>query len=127
MRIQAGSKLTPADVQEAVSLARKRGRDIWIQEISQGSRGAITFYCESHWGKYAIGRNDSQGHKAASWTSFGWVIAELFTRDPDAIIGQYRGRDHFIRSIYGAQRHFIQRQSLGAVRGNKGDYEHGEN
>lgn len=32
---------------------------------------------------------------AASWTEWGWFLARVFDRDPDARCGDYRGRDDF--------------------------------
>jgi len=97
MRINAQSKLTSEDVWNAVITARnEHDQDIHIQDLKVGTKGAIQFWCESLNGKYAIGRNDSAGHKAASWTAWGYVIAELFKRDPEARIGHYKNRDHFI-------------------------------
>jgi hypothetical protein len=116
MRINAQSKLTETDV--LIAISRTRGfhdQDIWLDEIHTGARGAITFYCESEHGKYSTGRNHPNGARAASWTAWGWLIAELFTYDPDAHIGTYRGRDHFIRCIYSAQRSYILRESLGVT------------
>lgn len=114
MRINSQSTLTMRDVIDAIHAAVfTHGQDIYLDEWSQGPRGAKNFYCAAEHGSYATGRNDNSGKRAASWTAYGWVIAELFTRDPNAHIGQYRGRDHFIRTIYGEQRRYIIRESLG--------------
>src|ERR1700745_3459087 len=93
MRINAGSKITKDDVYLVVTYARKKGNDIWIEDIAVGPKGAITFYCSSLNGKRATNRGD--GARAASWTAWGYLIADLFKRDPNAVIGQYRGMKDF--------------------------------
>jgi len=45
---------------------------------------------------------------AATWDEWGHWIAELFERDPDAIIGEYRGRDDF--HAYTSERYLIKDQ-----------------
>jgi hypothetical protein len=120
MRINSHSTLTDTDVREAIARAVfVHGQDIHLEELVTGTRGGIQFWCYSQNGKFSTGRNDSHGLKAATWTAYGYVIAELFSRDPNAHIGHYRGRDHFIRCIYSEQRRYILRQSLG-VRGSSG-------
>jgi hypothetical protein len=80
--------------------ARKRGADIHVHEISQtkgrGKRFSVTFYAYSFNGKRATNRGD--GEKAASWSDYGWLIAELFVIDPEAIVGSYKGVADFVRS-----------------------------
>lgn len=100
MKITAASGLTREDVREAVALARSRGQDIHIAELDVGPRGAITLYCESFSGTYAVNR-PQEGYfardrpRAASWAAYGWVIAELFRRSPGAHIGQYKSVEDF--------------------------------
>lgn len=85
------------DVQEAARVAREHGHDIYVDEIaecgSKSRRRGITFYCESMDGPRA--RNGREG-RAASWDAYGWLIAELFNRDPSAIIGYYKSPSHFL-------------------------------
>lgn len=128
MRIQSQQIIAADDIHLAVSRARYEfNQDIWLDcdadgcaEITVGARGAIEFHCHSTWGKYASGRRDNpNGYRAASWTAWGYVIAHLFTVNPEARIGHYRSRDHFIRTIYGEQRRYILRHRLG-LRGDTG-------
>ena len=43
------------------------------------------------------GRYGSSQDYAATWMDWGWFIAVLFRYDPDAVIGQYKGRGDFLR------------------------------
>lgn len=118
MRITTQSKLTASDVREAASFARERGQDIYVEEIATSPRGAVTFYCEAEHGRYATnrqGRGGSTG-RAATWTAWGWLIAELFRRDPDARIGQYRGVDDFRRQCSEMRQHHDFRRRAGVSR-----------
>jgi len=72
----------------------------------------VQFWCNSAHGRYATGRNEDTG-RAATWAAWGYVIAELYCLDPNAHIGHYRSRHHFITAVYQAQRAFIRRQQLG--------------
>lgn len=112
MRINAASKLTLDDVRWAINTARgEYGQDIYLQEGWTGPRGQVQFWCNSAHGKYATGRNEDTG-RAATWTAYGYVIALLFTRDPDARIGHYRSRDHFVNCVYAEQNRYIVRESM---------------
>ena len=89
--------LTENDLYEAALRARDEfGQDIWIDEISSGRsrkrNGRITFYAKSMNGRRA--RNGRPG-RAASWTAYGYLIAELFRRDSEAIIGIYNSPTEF--------------------------------
>lgn len=94
MRINAGSKLTRADVYAAVAVALEHGQDIDVCELAVSPRGAITFYGYSLNGTRNTNRSD--GNKAASWSAWGWLIAELYNRDPNARIGQYKSASSFM-------------------------------
>lgn len=90
--------LTADDVHICAAVARKvHGCDIYVDEISEGgSRKAarrITFYAHSKNGKRA--RNGRQG-RAATWSDYGYLIAELYRRDPDAIFDYYANVDDFV-------------------------------
>ena len=99
MRINASAGLTLSDVQGAARYARHRGHDIFIAEIERSPRGSITFYCESEHGRRASNRSGGRGH-AASWTAWGWLIADLFTRNPDATgVGFYKDIEDFKVSV----------------------------
>lgn len=97
-------KLTKRDVLDAATIARSGyGQDIYVDEImSNGSRSrasAVTFYAASANGSRASNRHGKTSAKAASWTAYGYLIAELFRRDADAIVGPYNGADDFARQV----------------------------
>lgn len=98
MRINAGSRLTATDLYEATIVARNHGYDFRIEELSVGPRGAMTFYGESFTGKRRVNRQGRSDAYAASWAAWGWFIAELYNRDPNARIGHYKNREDFRRS-----------------------------
>lgn len=124
MRINAQSTLTASDVRSAIAKARhEHHQDIYLDELIEGSHGAIQFWCVSQNGKFSTGRSHPNGKRAASWTAYGYVIAELFKCDPDARIGRYRGVGHFEEVIYRARDSFYLRQSLGIRQRS----DHGEN
>jgi hypothetical protein len=95
MRIQSRTTLKEADVYAAARYARSKGHDIDVASIITAPRGGITFYCSSMYGKRAA--NGRPGERAASWTAWGWLIADLLKRDPNAIVGQYKGVEDFKR------------------------------
>lgn len=97
MRINAASKLTASDLYEAAYVARQHGHDFHIEELAVSPRGALTFYGESYTGKHRVNRHGRSDAYAATWAAWGWFIAELFNRDPDARIGQYKGVADFRR------------------------------
>lgn len=97
MRINAGSKLTANDLYEAARVAREHGQDFHIEELAVSPRGAMTFYGESWSGNRRVNRQGRSDAYAAKWQAWGWFIAELFNRDPDARIGQYKGVADFVR------------------------------
>lgn len=112
MRINAGSKLTEADLYAAANIARtQHGQDFHIEESATSPRGAITFYGESYSGKRPTNRGS--GAKAATWVAWGYFIAELFNRDPNAVIGQYRGVEHFKRQCREAREWFERYGEIG--------------
>lgn len=113
MRISATSNLTEQNVRDAVAFAYRHGCDIHLDELSVSPHGAITFYCHSVNGRYSVGRNDSQGLRAANWNSYGWVIAYLFRESPSAHIGQYRGVSHFVEVVTQAHDSYLLRESIG--------------
>jgi hypothetical protein len=94
MRIQSSTTLTHDDVISACSVARNQGHDIWIDELLVGKRGGITVYCNSHTGNRAC---NGRSGMAASWSAWGSFIADLFARDPEAVIGGYKGIEDFVK------------------------------
>lgn len=47
--------------------------------------------------------NEGAGNEyAATYDEWGWLIAEIFERDPEAIFGNYKGREDFHRQTHGA-------------------------
>lgn len=102
LRINASTGLTRADVRLAAHYARSKGHDIFIAELEESPRGAITFYCESEHGRRATNRGGGPSQfyggtgRAASWTAWGWLIADLFARNPmPGTIGFYKDIEDF--------------------------------
>jgi hypothetical protein len=105
------NKITSDDVHEAFRLARLlNGADIWPDDVRdfrprmRGFTHGVEFYAYSHDGTRAV--NPGRSHwttedlpRAASWDDYGWMIAHLFKIDPEAVIGQYKGRADFIRQV----------------------------
>jgi hypothetical protein len=91
------------DVWTAANRARRvHGQDIYVDdEMNCGSRkrnAAVSFRCFSEHGKRSTNPGTSRDrttYKAATWTAWGYVIAELFALDPKAIIGTYDGVEDF--------------------------------
>ena len=94
MRIKTGNTLTRLDVYQAAKAARDHGQDIYVYDVVQGTRGAITFHGYAYAGRYAANR--SNGQRAATWDAWGYLIAELYNRDTSAVIGPYKDASHFI-------------------------------
>ena len=125
-------KLTAADVYAAFSGALAHGVDIRPDGVRQFRARQVTtygldnndrpvrrtfrksngvqFYAYSMGGKRATGHRAIGSYpldgerRAASWDAYGYVIASLFRMDPDAVIGNYAGRDDFIRQVEEASR-----------------------
>lgn len=113
MRINASSKLTVQDVMAAAKVARDiYGQDIYVEEVKEGKRGAIQFWCASQNGRFATNRHYGSA-RAASWVAWGYLIGTLFALDPDAIVGQYRGRADFVSKVIDEHDRWYLRQSLG--------------
>lgn len=113
MRINAKSTLTHGDILEAIGIARSHGCDIHLDDYREGKHGAKQFWCGSVNGRYAANRHTYSYTRAASWAAWGYVIAELFNRDPNAHIGQYRGVDDFIAKVHGTQQIHYNRLAFG--------------
>lgn len=92
-------KLTFHDVLEAGMAARvKHGQDFGIDECGffhsrKRARGYEVYACSLE-GKRASAHG--HGRRAASWTAYGYFIAELFNRDSEAIVGMYADVDAFV-------------------------------
>ncbi len=54
------------------------------------------FIAGSHYAQTQT-RHAQCGEKAATWVEWGIIIDRLFKIDPDAQIGWYKNRDHFMR------------------------------
>ena len=120
MRINAHSTLTANDVRSAVTRARTEfDQDIYLDDISVGPKGAIEFYCASEHGKFACNRRNSDT-RAATWVAWGYVIADLYRRDPDARIGFYRGVNHFRTWCYECQEQFYNLRKSLSIRNRNG-------
>lgn len=107
-------KLTKQDVLDAAVIANHGYKqDIYVDEImSNGSRSrasGVTFYAASDNGRRSSNRQGKTSAKAASWTAYGYLIAELFRRDADAIVGPYDGAGDFARQV---TRHTPRGESL---------------
>ncbi len=91
--------LTADDVHAAAAKARRTHmQDIYIDDLlTGGSRSRarrIELHCNAENGRYATnsGTYGANGYnRAASWSAWGYFIAELFVIDPEAIVGQYNG------------------------------------
>jgi hypothetical protein len=99
------------DVRAAFRTVRDRyGADIW----DDGSRSfrprnryqnGVEFYAHSMDGNVPTGHRPIGSYsldyvqRAASWDDYGWLIAYLFTQDPDARIGCYDGVQDFISQV----------------------------
>lgn len=95
--------LTVEDVVQCASLCRARhGVDVQIGElVATGSRKrahGVTFKGYALSGRYAAnsGVHGADSPRAATWSAWGYLIAELFARDPAAIIGTYDGAADFV-------------------------------
>lgn len=114
MRINANSIIDTHDVAAAVSRARNEyGQDIYLDEVTVGEKGAINFYCASVSGRYSVNRRGRTNARAASWTAWGYVIATLFSIDPWAHIGQYKGMSDFVTKIGEARATHMRRRGMG--------------
>ncbi|MDG6938495.1 MAG: hypothetical protein JRN42_08185 [Nitrososphaerota archaeon] len=109
------STLTLDDIYDALNSAKKTGRvaeDVFFVQLKKrGSNSRFGGYL-IHLGTYEQGsgpttsrhRKNSgkygpttDGLWAASYDEWGWFIAGIFDRDPEAIFGQYQGRWDFNR------------------------------
>lgn len=98
--------LTGEDVYAAAAKARgTHGQDIYIDELSTGGSRSrarrIELLCNAESGRYATnsGTYGANGYnRAASWSAWGYFIAELFLLDPKATIGVYNGLAAFHRT-----------------------------
>jgi hypothetical protein len=102
--------LTTGDVMAACQVARQNfGQDVYCEESanvgSRSRRNGVIFYLESLHGRRSNNRQRSDGVRAASWSAWGYVIAELFNLDPNAIIGQYAGVADFRNQCEAARKH----------------------
>lgn len=50
-----------------------------------------------YWPNSGVYGADGDSGMAASWTEWGWFLARVFERDPNARCGQYKGVEHFNR------------------------------
>jgi hypothetical protein len=103
--------LTTEDVFWAFADARRMdGQDIRHQDVRafvpRGYRNGVEFYAYSVTGKRASAHRPQGGQfygpdaaRAATWDAWGYVIARLFDRDPEARIGYYDGRNDFIVKV----------------------------
>jgi hypothetical protein len=49
-------------------------------------------------------RNEGEPVWAATYDEWGWFLADIFDRDPDARLGQYKNKDHFDEMTKGKYR-----------------------
>lgn len=91
--------LTLRDVREAAYATRvTHGQDFILDEVyamrsRKRANGFNLFACSLN-GKRASAHGS--GRRAASWTAYGYFIAELFNRDSEAIVGMYADVDAFV-------------------------------
>lgn len=95
----------------AFTVRHELHQDIYIEdcESTHGRRRkhSLNFHCASFSGSRRQNRNGSR-EPAASWAAWGWLIAELFRRDPNAHIGQYKGVSDFRRRCQSAHDHRVK-------------------
>lgn len=110
MRLHSDT-ITVNDLFQAAEKARQDGQDIFIADAALvGSRTRahrIDFHAGAANGRYARNSGHYGGdryNRAASWSAWGYLIAHLFAQDPNAVIGQYKSRDHF-RQLCAAEVH----------------------
>lgn len=103
--------LTVEDVVQCASVCRAdHGVDVQIGElVATGSRKrarGLTFKGYALSGRYAAnsGVYGADSPRAATWSAWGYLIAELFARDPGAIIGTYDGAADFVAQCENAAR-----------------------
>lgn len=100
MRLHSDT-LTEADIRSACALARENGYDVYVEGMvrtgSRSRRNGYTLYLESANGRRTTNRRGKSDSRAATWSAWGFVIAELFNRDPEAIVGQYDSPQDFHR------------------------------
>lgn len=96
--------LTEHDVESATERVRgEHKQDIYVAElVTTGSRkrkAGVSFKGYARRGRYATNGliHGAEGARAATWSAWGYLITELFIRDPEAIIGTYNGVADFIR------------------------------
>jgi hypothetical protein len=102
------SKLTGRDLHEALSTSGQAALGVSIDEYDVhnsrshalrfdvhliGDGTTSRFKCNS--GEYGAGRAYSAGYDA-----WGWWLADLFDRDPDAWAGPYKGRLDFDKQTH---------------------------
>lgn len=102
MKIHSDS-LTIEDVVQCASICRaQHGVDIQIGEhVAVGSRkraSGITFKGYALAGRYACNSSvyGADDPRAATWSAWGYLIAELYRLDPLAIVGQYANVFDFV-------------------------------
>jgi hypothetical protein len=95
--------LTQRDLFDAAMISGLHSRGAYVESVTlhrsrSRARGMEFRLASDRSNQY---RNSGQygaevwGPKAASWDDHGVWMAELFDRDPNAIIGPYKGRDAF--------------------------------
>ena len=82
------------------------GQDIYAQDlrafVPRNFQGGVEFYAFSYSGKRASAHRPIGSYdvvRAASWEAYGFVIARLYQRDPDAVISYYGNQRDFVRQI----------------------------
>lgn len=91
--------ITAEHVRQAVAYARSTGQDVYLIDGVRSftprrkAFGTEVFLGSAN-GRYASAHDPDW--KAASWVAWGEVIDRLSLIDPDAEIGFYKGRDHFL-------------------------------
>ncbi len=102
--------LTEADVAVAFQEARALdGQDVFVTDVrsfrARKTSFGIEFYAEAMNGKQATGHRPHGSYplagqpRAASWTAYGYVIARLYQKDPDAMIGRYGNAQDFADQV----------------------------
>lgn len=99
--------LTLGDLQDALNVTGLAARGVYL-DTERGSSGhrsrrrhhRLDFYLvadDGHGRRWAnSGKHGAGTDKAATWLEWGALIAELYHRDPDALVAYYGGADDFI-------------------------------
>lgn len=79
----------------------------WLTDTGEGSRSHDRAYRVRCTGSLKVAPQNMPGHKAASYSEWGNFIAGIFSREPGAYVGTYKGVDDFNAKTDNAFAHLI--------------------